>query len=567
MNPTLIDTGLFLLGTILAKGAIFIAFGWLVNKYLVSRSAGVRHLLWTLTFLCVLLLPTGFILPSLDLPIFPAAYSEPTAGAVIIPAETATNVSAISGESVFPWKAVPILLWLTGILFFITRLTWQTVRRKKQAAGATIVTAPEWQILLQELKSEINLQRSVRLFFWNKKGIPMTWGVLRPVILLPADAVDWPDARRRMVLLHELAHIKRFDILTQRVAQYACAFHWCNPFMWRALDALVIEGEHACDDIVLSLGIRPTTYAEYLLTLAQKLFHIPIHAKYAVTMAHTSELKARIKALLHVGRDRSCINRSSIARSMVLFTLLFIFVAPVHLTESRQAAAEPPNTSPEMTVEPSETNDDPGRIAGTVVYAETDEPLPMVNIEIVDEDQRLGAASDLEGRYFIDNVDPGTYTVRAFFVGMHVMIQEGVVVESGKTTALNFSLTRQSGSTDPSSPEEAERIRIARRIDAVRTRLGEESPKPAIPISTGKITGSITDARTGEPLPGANIRVMGTQLGVASDIEGKFYIIDLLPGVYTIRADFVGFESMEQLDVRVVVGETTTIHFPLLRSQ
>ena len=96
----------------------------------------------------------------------------------------------------------------------------------------------------------------------------MTWGVLRPVIMLPVEASAWSDERRRVVLLHELAHIRRYDTFTQWFAQAALVLHWFNPLAWRVYRRFLMEREHAADDLVLAGGARPSTYASHLLHLA-----------------------------------------------------------------------------------------------------------------------------------------------------------------------------------------------------------------------------------------------------------------------------------------------------------
>ena len=87
----------------------------------------------------------------------------------------------------------------------------------------------------------------------------MTWGVRRPLILLPESALYWPGERLHAVLLHEIAHIRRRDSLTQMLALVTCAFYWPNPFVWmgaraekahfrRAAKAALAEAKPAGDN-------------------------------------------------------------------------------------------------------------------------------------------------------------------------------------------------------------------------------------------------------------------------------------------------------------------------------
>ena len=94
-------------------------------------------------------------------------------------------------------------------------------------------------------------------------------------MLLPESANEWTMERRRSVLLHEMAHVKRRDCLVQFLGQLTCAAHWCNPAVWFAARELRRESERACDDLVLHAGTRPSDYAHDLLDMARALTTTP----------------------------------------------------------------------------------------------------------------------------------------------------------------------------------------------------------------------------------------------------------------------------------------------------
>ena len=81
--------------------------------------------------------------------------------------------------------------------------------------------------------------------------------------------------------------------------------------------------------------------------------------------------------------------------------------------------------------------------------------------------------------------------------------------------------------------------------------------------TTGKITGMVTDSKTGEPLAGVNVLVEGTYLGAATDLDGYYVILNVPPGSYKLSASFVGYTVSSVLDVRVNIDQTTTINFKL----
>ncbi len=81
--------------------------------------------------------------------------------------------------------------------------------------------------------------------------------------------------------------------------------------------------------------------------------------------------------------------------------------------------------------------------------------------------------------------------------------------------------------------------------------------------SVGKVSGSVTDAETGEPLVGCTIEVKGMKLGASTDIDGSYFILNIPPGKYDIQASIIGYQKVLQRDVIVNAGRTTTASFKL----
>ena len=127
--------------------------------------------------------------------------------------------------------------------------------------------------------------------------MPVTWGLLRPRVLLPACATQWSEERKRLVLAHELAHVHRADWFVHLAAKLACAVYWFNPLFWMAYNRLCRESEQACDDAVLKLGVDRRDYATHLLEIARAL-SVDRGLGTALAMARPSNIERRFRALL-----------------------------------------------------------------------------------------------------------------------------------------------------------------------------------------------------------------------------------------------------------------------------
>jgi hypothetical protein len=178
------------------------------------------------------------------------------------------------------------ILWLVGFSVLMLRLMaarvmlWSGERRGKVVAASQKSTLneqgrePSDDAILDAFKvacQQLSVRRPVRLLIHSEQTIPVVWGIIRLRLLLPENARTWSAEQLQSVLLHELAHIKRRDAMTQLLAQVACALHWFNPLVWFASWRLHVERERACDDLVLANGVPPSAYAEHLLDVATRL--------------------------------------------------------------------------------------------------------------------------------------------------------------------------------------------------------------------------------------------------------------------------------------------------------
>jgi hypothetical protein len=139
--------------------------------------------------------------------------------------------------------------------------------------------------------------------------MPMTWGIWRATILLPEGAEKWSADRLRVVLLHELAHVRRRDCLTQLLGQLARAAYWFNPLAWLAVREMRRLQERACDDLVLNAGFAAPDYAEHLLEISAGFRSSGRAAAVALAMARTPAIESRIASILSDRENRRPLSR------------------------------------------------------------------------------------------------------------------------------------------------------------------------------------------------------------------------------------------------------------------
>jgi TonB family protein len=255
---------------------------------------------------------------------------------------------ALSTPSTLSPGRVLLLIWLIGVLSVASLLLREAVRLARVAWGASTVEQCSWRELVREVSHALALTRRVRLMRNPNASVLGTWGTLRPRVLLPRESESWTDERMRVVLGHELAHVKRNDWLVQVIAETACAIYWFNPLFWIASTQLRRESEHACDDAAMNLGgplgMDGPTYAGHVLDLARTLKHSGQPASAALAMASTSNLERRLIAMLNPSLNRSITGK----RTAVIIALLALGVTLPLAAVSSQAPVPAVSVTPEV---------------------------------------------------------------------------------------------------------------------------------------------------------------------------------------------------------------------------
>ena len=250
------------------KGTIVLSAAWIATALLRQRSADLRHRIWVTALVATALLLIPLPVPQTMRMTIDASAAAP-----------GTVSAAARSIRVFPivWSIMAALLllrWGAGVLR-LYRIT-----RRSRAAGALLVS--------------------------DSIHTPMTWGAIRPVILLPTYVDGWSAEQRDVVIRHERAHIERRDWLCQGFAQVMTAVFWFHPLVWLAAAQMRQEAEHAADDATLAAGVQASDYADRLMAVARQLSGYS--PDVAVAMVRKPALTSRISAILDTARTRTVAN-------------------------------------------------------------------------------------------------------------------------------------------------------------------------------------------------------------------------------------------------------------------
>jgi TonB family protein len=457
-----------ILAVLQSSATLLVAFA--VLGIAASRlSAAVRHLILTVALLASLVAP---FLP----PVVPPVFDGFGAGSVSIRQETRAEAPDYISDSVgagsFPrpdtaHRSFTFYLWIGGTIVSAMFIVAGMLRIFVQMRRASILVDDRCDKAVNDIGRGFGIRRRFRLL-QNRGAILGTWGVIRPRILLPHDANSWTDDRLRIVLTHEVAHIKRLDWLVQVFAELARAAYWFNPLFWFLCRRLRAESEHACDDVVLNAGFDAKDYATHLLELARSMKTSGRTWSPVLAMAQPPHLERRFIAMLNPSINRKSLNRTAVLVTSILGVLVVIPLAGVQAREELKPPlvalpAAPPSPAAVSAVKSAAAAPRPARkkvsvasapvqglgtLSGTVTDW-TGAVIPGVRVTIfsrtvngnsVTETEVETRPSDEAGGFNFPALTPGQYSLKAELPGFSTY-RSVVQVELGQTLKEKVTLS------------------------------------------------------------------------------------------------------------------------------
>jgi beta-lactamase regulating signal transducer with metallopeptidase domain/HEAT repeat protein len=357
---------------LLVKATVILLVALGITLSMQRASAGARHLVWLVTVAALLLVPALTAWAPISVKMLPPALaSTPVAapadqdktwkleGDAIVqtlgtsvsaatsaavsaaPTEEKTRFSAMTGISIL------FAIWGSVLLVIAGSLGYSAVVVRRIVNRARPLDTEDWLTPLWEVSDRLALEEPPRLLRSEDAKMPFACGLFTPTIVLPAECDGWSLDRRRAVLLHELAHVRRHDLIGHTMGRVACAVYWFHPLVWTAAKQLRSESERACDDLALSCGARATDYAEHLLDIVTSVRR-DATPSVALAMARRKEFEGRMLAILDPELMHSSPSRGQSAALIGTLALISIVVGAAAPARRVQDPAQSTAAAPQV---------------------------------------------------------------------------------------------------------------------------------------------------------------------------------------------------------------------------
>jgi beta-lactamase regulating signal transducer with metallopeptidase domain len=275
----------------LPEGLLIALFAWMMLRLLPRQNSGTRFAVWCVALLSIVGLPligTGAIGAG-------AAHEFLTAG-IVHPLVT------LPGH----WGTTLFLTWLVVASFAMLRLAIGLWHLQGLRRSCIPIEAAELDPTVRSTIANLNLSRPATLATSERVSVPAVIGFFNPVIVIPAWALrELHSEELNVILLHEFAHLRRWDDWTNLLQKMVRAIFFFHPAVWWIESRLSLEREMACDDQVLAKTGNPRGYAQCLVSLLEKSAARRGWAMAQALVNRARESSLRVAQILDAGRSNS----------------------------------------------------------------------------------------------------------------------------------------------------------------------------------------------------------------------------------------------------------------------
>jgi beta-lactamase regulating signal transducer with metallopeptidase domain len=223
-----------------------------------------------------------------------------TSDAAGLPQSAVASAANAQPRRPFPWLAASAAIYFAVAIFMLMRLALGVILGRRLERESHLIEDSHALARLHFFAQASGLRASPpRLAESELLSVPVTFGVRRPAILLPAGWREWEPAELDAVLAHEISHVAGRDALAERLALLHRAIFWFSPLSWWLARHLADLAEEASDDAALAAGADRTRYAETLLGFFAALEAAPGRVWWqGVSMATAGQAEKRVDRIL-----------------------------------------------------------------------------------------------------------------------------------------------------------------------------------------------------------------------------------------------------------------------------
>ena len=293
----------------LIAGIVIALLAWAVTRVVRRQGSGTRFAVWFLALVAIALLPM--------------------VGHFAVSSGNGVSAAPASALTLPAWFASFLFVaWIVGAGLGLLHVAHGLYRLQRLRATCSPMDRRALDPSLQNALADAEKHRRVNLCTSDAIRVPAAIGYLRPMVVFPSWALaEIPPAELNAILLHELAHLRRWDDWTNLAQKLVKAVLFFHPAVWFIESRLTLEREMACDDAVLAANFSPRAYAESLVGLAEKSFLRRGIQLAQAAVGHVQQLKLRLAEILRKDRTGDGQGTARIGKPAVALMSLIAIVS------------------------------------------------------------------------------------------------------------------------------------------------------------------------------------------------------------------------------------------------